>query len=179
MQEYRLKSSKSTTATGEMTLVEVTTAEIDVGFERWYNWKYVSNSSTFYLCKPEKLPIPLRRSIVGAYNPIVLRYVSNIGGNVQAVCRRGITTVCNYYGVRMSEVELNDASYVFSYDVKASIHPITCREGMLMRSLGWVETMLATDHTKLKDLVGCSSSALTTSSAMLMSNFEDLVTRHD
>lgn len=170
---------KSTTATGEMTLVEVTTAEIDVGFERWYNWKYVSNSSTFYLCKPEKLPIPLRRSIVGAYNPIVLRYVSNIGGNVQAVCRRGITTVCNYYGVRMSEVELNDASYVFSYDVKASIHPITCREGMLMRSLGWVETMLATDHTKLKDLVGCSSSALTTSSAMLMSNFEDLVTRHD
>lgn len=170
---------KSTTATGEMTLIEVSNDAPAVDSSRWYKWKYTWKMGTFYLCKPDKFPIPLRRSIIGGYNPTVLRYVTNAGGDVRAVCKRGIVTVCNYYGVRMSNVELTDASAVFSYDVTASIHPITCREGMLQRSLGWVETMLATDHTKLKNLVGCTSTALTTSSAMLMSNFEDLITRHD
>lgn len=165
--------------THAVTLVE-TSSHVTVSTgKRWYKWMYTSAHSSFYLCDPSKFPPALRQCIVGAYNPIMLAYVLNQNGNVHEVCKRGVTTVCNYYGIHMSPVELNDIAHVFSYDVRASVHPITSREGMLARSLGWIETLLATDHSKLPGLIGSVGVPLTTTSAMFMSNFEDLKTRHD
>lgn len=166
-------------ATGMMTLVETTAHAPVLTKNRWYKWMYTSANNTFYLCDPSKFPPGLRRHIVGGYNPIVLTYVLNQNGNVYDVCKRGVMTICNYYGIYMSEVELSDITHVFSYDVKASVHPITSREGMLARSLGWIETLLATDHSKLPEMIGGRGVPLTTTSAMFMSNFEDLKTRHD
>lgn len=166
-------------ATGTMTLVETLPLPAVSARKKWYRWMYTSAESTFYLCEPSRFPLALRKHIVGGYNPVILTYVTNNGGSVYEVCKRGVTAICNYYGIRMSSVELNDVVHVFSYNVRESVHPITSREGLMARSLGWIETLLATDHSKLPAMVGGVGTPLTTTSAMFMSNFKDLESRHD
>lgn len=145
----------------------------------WLKWKHSSATSTFCLCKPSMIPNMYTKHIIGAYNPIVLEKIKLNISDTAKVCSRGIRTICNYYGMMMSEQELIDVSYVFSYEPGASVHPITSRLGMMARTLGWIETLEATDFTKLPLLSSGFEIPNTATAAMFMSNFNHLVRKHD
>lgn len=142
-----------------------------------YAWRYYADGHTTYLMEPGNVPVHWGAIITAAYNPTVLSLVKP--RLVQEVCKRGITIVCNYYNVALTELELNDISYVYSYMPLASPHPITCRQGLLARGLGWIETLEATDITKITGLVGCREAPHTPTAAMFTGNFEHLKAKYD
>lgn len=172
------KESKSVTS--KYTMVEFSDKFIlTMNTSTWVKWKYARSASVFCLCEPALIPVKYTMSIIGAYNPVVLTMVQDYGNDVVSVCARGIRTICNYYKIKMSELELNDISYVFSYKPGASNHPITSRDGLTSRSLGWIETLQATDYTKLRNLQTDFEAPHTTTAAMFMSNFSLLTEKHD
>jgi hypothetical protein len=132
------------------------------------------------LCKPKSIKPNIARYIKSAYNPEILAVMQKQGLNIRVVCENGIRVVCNYHdGIRISAIELHDLSVVFSYKTEASIHPITTREGMLSRNLGWIETLQATDYTKLPSLEGDFETPDTSTAAMFMSNFSNLKAKYE
>jgi hypothetical protein len=67
--------------------------------------------------------------LVAAYNPVVLKAAKLMGGDVRAICKSGIQVVCNYYGIKLSCLELEFATELLSYKPEANISPITTKEG--------------------------------------------------
>jgi len=108
----------------------------------------------------------------GSYSPMVLRRIE--GHRRVSVCRTGIEYVCMYYDIRLTDVEMTDLSYCMSHKPEASPHPITTREGMMARELSALDTLIATDFTKLPLLVNSTSRPITSTCAMFMSNFSEL-----
>lgn len=167
-------------ATSKYTMVEFNDMSIITAQTgSWIKWKYAQDISVFCLCNPSGIPTRYTASITGAYNPVVLTIAQRCNNDIVSICARGIRTICNYYGIRMSELELKDASYVFSYKPELSVHPITSRQGMIARSLGWIETLEATDFLKLPLLETNFEVPNTTTAAMFMSNFSLLTAKHD
>ncbi|KAJ4002535.1 hypothetical protein NW766_012860 [Fusarium irregulare] len=143
-------------------------------------WVDDQRSDTIHmLCKPKSIKLNMARYIKSAYSPEILSVIQKQGLSVRAVCENGIKVVCNYYGVRISALELHDVSVVFSYRPEASVHPITTREGMMSRELGWIETFEATDYTKLPSLEGNFETPDTSTAAMFMSNFSNLKAKYE
>lgn len=173
------ENTDSTRPTSGYTLVEFTSdVPIKLLATSLYSWKYTSNDGIFCLCKPSNVSKSLGAYVAGAYNPVVLSSTSGSDRKTVDICSRGLSTVCNYYGVGMSELELYDVSFMFCYAVAASANPITTRPGMLDRGLGWIETLLATDYTKLPLLSGFNEDANSTTSSMFISNFDNMVEKH-
>lgn len=57
------------------------------------------------------------------------------------------------------EDDLKDLVTMFAYRPEASTYPISTREGMLKRKLGWMETLVTCDYTKVRELYNTSSRA--------------------
>lgn len=164
------------TGTWDYTFVEFDGAAEDQLHRISTLWKYRSGSSIHCLLKPMVLKIELAQYVMGAYNSRVLALTGDRG---LAVCRRGIQTICNYYNISLTSVEHHDISHVFSYKPESSKHPVTSRPGILARSLGWIETLEATDYTKLRGMAECKESPHTPTAAAFMSNFDNLKAKHD
>lgn len=137
-------------------------------------WKYITEDKINVLVKPGTVPFSVMKCVSAAYNPTILSGVQRSGGNITEVCTRGIKTVCNYYSIQISDIELTDIVQAFTYKPELHPDPITTRSGMMSRNLGWIETLLATDYTKLPSLDGDFEEANTSTAAMLMSNFGNL-----
>jgi hypothetical protein len=142
------------------------------------SWKYTNSEGLWLLCRPQKIHPLLVYRIKAAYNPVILAQIDRIRGDTINICRTGIRIICNYYSIAISDIELMDISYALSYMPSASAHPITTREGLIARKLGSIETLLATDYTKLPQLEWNFEDPYTTTSAMLMSNFNHLKLKH-
>ena len=82
--------------------------------------------------------------------------------------------VYNYYGLELEGDDIEDMVEAMCYRVEMSTLPVTTREGMLSRGLGWMETLMACDYTKLPQLTGSSSQAHTATSATMCSNISML-----
>ena len=135
----------------------------------WLRWKYSASGVTKCLINPKQAPVCIFARVVAAYNPVVLAAVEEM--NRVKVVERGILTVCNYYGIRLTEVEATDVVQMYVYRVGDSDYPITSRPGLLARELNWIETLLATDYTKIGLMVGARAHPNTPLSSMFMSNF--------
>lgn len=95
---------------------------------------------------------PLVRRVVAAYNPKVLRAVELVGGDTLSVCKRGINIVCNYYGIRIDELELSSVAVLLCYGLDSSGLPTTTKKGMLDRSMRWLAVVFANHYGKNKTL---------------------------
>ena len=126
------------------------------------------------LCKPRSAPMSIHKYVYAAYNPVILSKCMKYRESIADVCKRGISIICNYYYVQMSPVELNDLVAAYTYNIRMSSNPITTREGMLSRELGWIETLLGTDYTKLAGLEGVFEKPNSSTSAMFLANFKNL-----
>lgn len=136
-------------------------------------WRYTGYNTTI-LCEPSNVSRIAADYISAAYNPVVLSKIAKRRNDATEVCRTGIRLICNYYKIAMSQIELHDISVVFSYDPSASESPITTAEGVLSRSLGWIETLLATDYTTLPDLECDFETPNTSTAAMFTGNFNNM-----
>lgn len=117
-------------------------------------WKSVKGNITYALVVNNDVR-ETAVSVVAAYNPVVLNYVSMIKRDpkcVKSVCRNGILMVCNYYGVTMSPLELEALTELMSYKPEASVHPITTKKGMYDRCLKWMVTLFANHFGMFKTL---------------------------
>lgn len=141
-------------------------------------WIYTNHSNTVYaLCKPADILSSMHTYVRSTYNPEILSIIKP--DNRFNVCKNGITIICNYYSIAMSDIEITDISYMYSYEPTASKNPITSRPGLLARKLGWIESFEATDYTKLPSLESNFERPDTTTAAMFMSNFNNLRMKHN
>ena len=111
--------------------------------------------------------------IISSYNPQILAAYS--GDKRREVCTAGVSSVMNYYGIAPEEDDLNDLILMFCHLPERSRMPITTREGVMHRDLGWMETLMACDYTKLPLVSGYSTRVSTATSAVAFSNFDSLV----
>ena len=84
--------------------------------------------------------------VVAAYNPVVLKAVKLVGGDVKTVCRNGLMVVCNYYDIKLSTLELESATELLSYRPELSPLPITTKYGLLRRNMRWMTTVFANHY---------------------------------
>lgn len=148
------------------------------------SWIYESHDSIFVLCDPTSIKRNMLPHIRSTYNPRILSMLQRNGINIHEVCKRGIRIICNYYSINMSDIEMSDLASVVSYEPHRSTTTkanhendtitVTSREGISARNLGWIETLLATDYTRLPELNGDFEEANTSTAAMFISNFSNL-----
>lgn len=91
-------------------------------------------------------------NVVAAYSPAVLTAVKLVGGDVRTVCRNGIQTVCKYYGINLSVLELESVTELFSYRPDVDPRPVTTKDGALKRNLRWMAVLFANHYGSLKTL---------------------------
>lgn len=135
---------------------------------------YDPSIGPYMLCDPHNIGKSVFKYIEAAYDPTLLAGVAECNGDVRGVCMKGIIGACNYNKIRMSRIELTDVTEVFIHMPEAHKSPITTRDGLFPRQLGWIETLLATDYTKLPRLAGDFEIPHTSTAATLMSNFNNL-----
>ena len=116
-----------------------------------HSWKY-QNGNIVYCVVDNKKAKPWASKIIAGYNPIILRAVQLVNGDVQKVCRNGITMVCSYYGVSLSILELYSLTTLLCYRSEDSTEPITTKKGLLQRDMRWIVVVFANHYGKLKDL---------------------------
>jgi hypothetical protein len=138
-------------------------------------WRYAVDDGIVVLCRPQQLNSDVSNYVIGTYNPKILSSISENKKTHQETCQVALTVVANYYGIRLTPMELKDLSYVLSYKVASSPNPITTRRGMLDRSLPWIETMEGTDVTKLQELKTGWQEPFSSTSSMFTSNFSRMV----
>lgn len=124
------------------------------------------------VAKDDKCTRDLSQYIVGAYSPVILALIEP--ERRRDVCRTGIVVVCNYYSVKFEGDDIVDLSIAMSYATEKSVLPITTRAGLLERNMGWAETLMATDYTKLPYLTGSVSKPWSPTSAAMCSNFDNV-----
>lgn len=137
-------------------------------------WQVVINKTYYILCHPDIIKSSMRQYITVAYNPIVLSYVPS--NRRFKVCRKAIEHVFVQYGVPVSDVELDAAATLYTYEVEKSNSPITSREGISARNLHWVETAMATSYSALCNKVNkkdiSPQPVNTITSAVMARNFD-------
>ena len=89
-------------------------------------------------------------SVVASYSPWVLSRTTDAFD----VCMRGLNMVCTYFSVRLTEDELHDMCHMMTFNVGASSAPITCSMGLSLRGVGWIDELMATSYSRLKDVCG-------------------------
>ncbi|KXL50342.1 MAG: hypothetical protein FE78DRAFT_66951 [Acidomyces sp. 'richmondensis'] len=137
-------------------------------------WKFSTDGYIVLLCNPVRVPAGLKQLVAGSYNPVILSSVSDSDSRAQVLCYRGLSVVCNYYGLKLTPTELKDMSYLMSFKVRESSEHITTRTGLLERGLQWIETLEGTDITCIDRLVGHWGYPLSSTSSMFLGNFTGL-----
>lgn len=115
---------------------------------------------------------------IGSYSPEILANIPT--EERHSVCLLAILVVVGYHGVSTAcEEDMADLASCLSYKPELSIYPTTTRDGALARGLSYIDTLIATDFTKLEHFRHKSSRAMTSTSCMYMGNFEELTSKVD
>jgi hypothetical protein len=138
-------------------------------------WKYKADGGIVALCKKQYFNAEVSRYITGSYSPRMTSSIANNKFTAQQLCHTSLIVACNYYGIRLTPIELKDLSYVLSYEISLSSSPITTRSGLLARSLPWIETIEGTDVTKLQEIKTGWQEPFSSTSSMFTSNFSRMV----
>lgn len=110
--------------------------------------------------------------LYAAYSPVILAKVPI--ARAKEVCRRGISAVYNYYNIESEGDDTEDLVEAMCFKASASALPITTRDGMLSRGLGWIETVIACDYTKTPAMARSVSKPYSATSAAMCANFSEL-----
>ena len=113
------------------------------------SWTYYSGKVTYCVVNNE-IAKGWAQKLVAAYNPILLKAVKLVNGDVKEVCRKGIVLVCNYYGIKLTDLEMYSITELFCYRCDACSEPITNKVGMLKRDMRWISTIFANHYGKIK-----------------------------
>lgn len=116
-----------------------------------HSWKYEATEGTYCIVNNERA-MSKASSMIGAYNPLILKAVRAIKGDVRTVCRNGISMVCQYYGIVLSELELYSVTELFCYKCEASNIPITANTGLAARNMRWMANIFANHYGKFRNL---------------------------
>jgi hypothetical protein len=116
-----------------------------------YSWKHQRNNTVYCVVENKKAK-PWASKIVAAYNPVILKAIKLVNGDVKTVCRNGISMVCNYYDIKLSILELYSLTELLCYRCEDFIDPITTKKGLLRRDMRWIVVVFANHYGKLKDL---------------------------
>lgn len=111
-------------------------------------------------------------NLYAAYSPVVLAKIPV--ARSKEVCRKGICAVYNYYNIGSESDDIEDLVEAMCFKVSASTLPITTRDGMLSRGLGWMETIMACDYTKIPAVTRSISRPYSATSATMCANFSEL-----
>jgi len=114
-----------------------------------HSWKYVNGNTTFCVVNNDDVKQFATR-VVAAYNPVVLKAVKLLNGDVKEVCKNGILTVCNYHGIELSMLEVYSLVELLCYRPEVDAEPITTKRGMFKREMRWMPTVFANHYGKLK-----------------------------
>ena len=114
-------------------------------------WKYMNGNETFAIIRNESVK-DIATKIIAAYNPVVLKEVKIMDGNVKEVCRNGILVVCNYYNIKLSKLELYSLAELLCYKCSISSSPITTKDGLNDRKMRWMTTIFANHFGLLADM---------------------------
>jgi hypothetical protein len=110
--------------------------------------------------------------VIGSYSPVVLSLCAEFSR--RDICETALKMVFNYYEIVPEGDDMRDVVSMFCYRVSSSLLPITTREGLFSRKLGWMETLIGCDYTKLPSLAGSTTMPLSATSAAFCSNFDML-----
>ncbi len=132
-------------------------------------WAYDTGELVVAVSRGDVVTSHNSQYIVGAYSPVVLSFFPD--ARHKEMCSVAMNVVFNYYSLTPEEDDMKDLVEAMCYRVSSSPLPITTREGMLARRLGWMETVMACDYTKTLDVRGSSSRVYTATSATMCANF--------
>lgn len=116
-----------------------------------YLWKTTQGNLVYAIVDNETVKDKAIK-VVAAYSPVVLTAVKLVGGDVRSVCRNGIQVVCNYYGIKLSPLEVESVTELFSYAPEVDTRPITTKNGASRRNLRWMAVLFANHYGKLRDI---------------------------
>lgn len=136
------------------------------------SWCYKSEGHIVAVAKDSAGSEETMERVVGAYSPVVLSRLPK--QRRKEACRKGLRVVYNYYNLELEGDDIEDMVEAMCYRVELSNMPVTTREGMISRGLGWMETLMACDYTKLPLLAGSESLASSATSATMCANFSYL-----
>jgi len=111
-------------------------------------------------------------NVVGAYSPIVLSKMSY--ERRRDACRLALSVVFNYYDLETEGDDIEDLVEAFCYKTQSSKLPVTTRDGMFARGVGWMETVMACDYTKTPAMAGSTCAPHSATSATMCANFSML-----
>mgnify|MGYP002713734647 CR=1 FL=1 len=114
-------------------------------------WKYETKEIVYCIVNTESAR-PWATRILAAYSPTILKAVKLMKGDTRTVCRNGINIVCNYYGVKLSTLELYSITELLCYRCEVYTEPITTKKGLLKRDMRWMTVTFANHYGKLKSL---------------------------
>lgn len=116
-----------------------------------HSWKYQTETVTYCIVVNESVKAWAAK-MIAAYNPIILKAVKLMNGDVRTVCKNGIAIVCNYYGVKLSALELYSLTELLCYRCEVCEDPITTKKGLLRRDMRWMAVTFANHYGKLREL---------------------------
>lgn len=135
-------------------------------------WCYKAGEMIVVVAKDDAFSGETPGSLEGAYSPVVLSRVRK--GDRRRVCRTAVHAVYIYYGLELEGDDVEEMVEIICYRVKHCTLPLTTQKGILRRGLGWMETLVACDYTKLPQLAGSISGAHCATSVTLCANFSAL-----
>ncbi|KAM0800648.1 hypothetical protein BDR22DRAFT_908245 [Usnea florida] len=106
-----------------------------------------------------------------AYSPVVISKVFK--SDRKQVCRSAVYAVYDHYNLELEDDNVENMVEAMCYRVEYSTLPLTTREGMLRMGLGWMETPMACDYTKLPQLEDSISRAHSATSATTSEMWRD------
>lgn len=136
------------------------------------SWEYRMDGHTALIVKDDYVNDESAQFVEGAFSPVVLACLPK--PRRKKACKLALNVVYNYYGLKLERGDIDDMVEMMCYRVEDSVFPVTTRSGMLQRGLGWMETLMACDYTKLPQLAGSMSAPRSATSAAMCSTFSML-----
>jgi hypothetical protein len=109
----------------------------------------VADGATYLVVDPVLIKDSHIKYVIGAYDPLTLsRYEALVQSHQSLVdvCKRGITVICNYQSLKMTEDELNAISLMYTFQVSSSKYPITNNKGYHERSPRWMMDIVCSHY---------------------------------
>jgi hypothetical protein len=128
------------------------------------------------LCEPQLAARLTESDIIGTYNPIVLKRVTE--SRRVEVCKMAIEALVRYHSLPISDSEIDAMAALYSFRPQASAKPVTTREGISARSFHWLDVTMANHYAGLIDKMRHGdidiAPVCTASSALVAGNFRSL-----
>jgi hypothetical protein len=126
-----------------------TSAPADLATSLTPKFNHVIDGVIYLVIDPMLIKDSYVKHIVGAYDPLtLLRYEALIQSRQSFVdiCKRCITVICNYQGLKIIEDELNAIALMYTFQVSSSRYPITNNKGYHEKGPRWMMDIVCSHY---------------------------------